>query len=34
MLKINNIMKETKIKENREYWKPEEESIIKEWSFN
>lgn len=25
-------MKETKIKENREYWKPEEEKIIKEWS--
>ncbi len=25
-------MKETKSKENREYWKPEEESIIKEWS--
>ena len=25
-------MKESKIKENREYWKPEEESIIKEWS--
>ena len=25
-------MKESKNKENREYWKPEEESIIKEWS--
>jgi hypothetical protein len=25
-------MKESKIKENREYWKPEEEDIIKEWS--
>ncbi len=29
---INNIiMKDTKIKENREYWKVEEENIIKEW---
>ena len=25
-------MKESKVKENREYWKSEEESIIKEWS--
>ena len=25
-------MKDQKVKENREYWKSEEESIIKEWS--
>ena len=25
-------MKEQKPKENREYWKPEEESILKDWS--
>lgn len=28
----NSVMKETKVKENREYWKVEEENIIKEWS--
>ncbi len=29
---MSNIMKEQKNKENREYWKAEEETIIKEWS--